>query len=200
MAKPETPRKPAKKAAKAKTAPSVGETSSAPENPPEAPKTPKKMGRPSKYTPQIAREIVERLSEGIPLWEICRDDHMPAWRTIYDWMERDAELSAWIARARELGQDAIAEDCLRIIDEEPTKVISEGGIRYDSAFVQWQKNRVEQRLKLLAKWNPKRYGDRVQLAGDAEQPIKIQAETQAEAMFEALLKNIELKRQANGSR
>ncbi len=200
MAKPETPRKPAKKAAKAKTAPSVGETSSAPENPPEAPKTPKKMGRPSKYTPQIAREIVERLSEGIPLWEICRDDHMPAWRTIYDWMERDAELSAWIARARELGQDAIAEDCLRIIDEEPTKVISEGGIRYDSAFVQWQKNRVEQRLKLLAKWNPKRYGDRVQLAGDADQPIKIQAETQAEAMFEALLKNIELKRQANGSR
>lgn len=200
MAKPETPRKPAKKAAKAKTAPSVGETSSAPENLPEAPKTPKKMGRPSKYTPQIAREIVERLSEGIPLWEICRDDHMPAWRTIYDWMERDAELSAWIARARELGQDAIAEDCLRIIDEEPTKVISEGGIRYDSAFVQWQKNRVEQRLKLLAKWNPKRYGDRVQLAGDADQPIKIQAETQAEAMFEALLKNIELKRQANGSR
>ena len=200
MAKPETPRKPAKKAAKAKTAPNVGETSSAQENPPEAPKTPKKMGRPSKYTPQIAREIVERLSEGIPLWEICRDDHMPAWRTIYDWMERDAELSAWIARARELGQDAIAEDCLRIIDEEPTKVISEGGIRYDSAFVQWQKNRVEQRLKLLAKWNPKRYGDRVQLAGDADQPIKIQAETQAEAMFEALLKNIELKRQANGSR
>lgn len=200
MAKPETPRKPAKKAAKAKTAPSVGKTSSAPENPPEATKTPKKMGRPSKYTPQIAREIVERLSEGIPLWEICRDDHMPAWRTIYDWMERDAELSAWIARARELGQDAIAEDCLRIIDQEPTKVISEGGIRYDSAFVQWQKNRVEQRLKLLAKWNPKRYGDRVQLAGDADQPIKIQAETQADAMFEALLKNIELKRQANGSR
>jgi hypothetical protein len=198
MAKPETPRKPAKKAAKAKTPRVEGETSSAQENPPQAAKP--KIGRPSKYTPQIAKEIVERLSQGIPLWEICRDDHMPAWRTIYDWMERDAELSAWIARARELGQDAIAEDCLRIIDEEPTKVISEGGIRYDSAFVQWQKNRVEQRLKLLAKWNPKRYGDRVQLAGDAEQPIKIQAETQAEAMFEALLKNIELKRQANGSR
>ena len=166
---------------------------------PQAPLKPK-MGRPSKYSPELAAEICQRLSEGEPLRQICRDDHMPAWRTIYDWMERDAELSAWIARARELGQDAIAEDCLRIIDEEPTKVISEGGIRYDSAFVQWQKNRVEQRLKLLAKWNPKRYGDRVQLAGDADQPIKIQAETQAEAMFEALLKNIELKRQANGSR
>jgi hypothetical protein len=161
---------------------------------------PKKTGRPSKYTPEIAREIVERLSEGTPLWEICRDDHIPAWRTIYDWMERDAELSAWIARARELGQDAIAEDCLRIIDEEPTKVVSDGGVRYDSAFVQWQKNRVEQRLKLLAKWNPKRYGDRVQLAGDADQPIKIHAETQAEAMFEALLKNLELRRQSNGPR
>ena len=58
MAKPETPRKPAKKAVKAKTAPSVGETSSPQENPPEAPK--KKIGRPSKYTPEIAQESQSR--------------------------------------------------------------------------------------------------------------------------------------------
>lgn len=217
MAKPETPRKPAKKAAKAKTAPSVGETSSAPENPPEAPK--KKTGRPSKYTPEIAQEMCNLLAEGIPLREICRREGFPAWRTVYDWMVRDDEavaagggvgLSASIARAREIGYDALAEQCLMIADtpQMGRRTVYSSGAEEDEDsmtvteedMLGHRKLQIETRLKLLAKWDPKRFGDRVQLAGDADQPIKIQAETQAEAMFEALLKNIELKRQANGSR
>lgn len=217
MAKPETPRKPAKKAAKAKTAPSVGETSSAPENPPEAPK--KKTGRPSKYTPEIAQEMCNLLAEGIPLREICRREGFPAWRTVYDWMYRDDQavaagggvgLSASIARAREIGYDALAEQCLMIADtpQMGRRTVYSSGAEEDEDsmtvteedMLGHRKLQIETRLKLLAKWDPKRFGDRVQLAGDADQPIKIQAETQAEAMFEALLKNIELKRQANGSR
>lgn len=217
MAKPETPRKPAKKAAKAKTAPSVGETSSAPENPPEAPK--KKTGRPSKYTPEIAQEMCNLLAEGVPLQEICRREGFPAWRTVYDWMYRDDQavaagggvgLSASIARAREIGYDALAEQCLVIADtpQMGRKTVYSSGAEEDEDsmtvteedMLGHRKLQIETRLKLLAKWDPKRFGDRVQLAGDADQPIKIQAETQAEAMFEALLKNIELKRQANGSR
>ena len=54
------------------------------------------------------------------------------------------------------------------------------------------KNRVEQRMKLLAKWNPKRYGDRIALAGDKENPIHIDAKVQAEQFFEELLVNLEL--------
>jgi hypothetical protein len=214
MAKPETPRKPAKKATKAKTAPSMGETSSAPENPPEAPK--KKTGRPSKYTPEIAQQMCDLLAEGVPLREICRREGFPAWRTVYDWMVRDdaavaagggAGLSASIARAREVGYDSLAEECLSIADDASNdwmeRLDKDGnavGWMLNGDHVQRSKLRIETRLKLLAKWDPKRFGDRVQLAGDADQPIKIQAETQAEAMFEALLKNIELKRQANGSR
>ena len=217
MAKPETPRKPAKKAAKAKTAPSVGETSSPQENPPEAPK--KKIGRPSKYSPEIAQEMCNLLAEGIPLREICRREGFPAWRTVYDWMVKDdaavaagggAGLSASIARAREIGYDALAEQCLMIADtpQMGRKTVYSSGAEEDEDsmtvteedMLGHRKLQIETRLKLLAKWDPKRFGDRVQLAGDADQPIKIQAETQAEAMFEALLKNIELKRQANGSR
>jgi hypothetical protein len=70
--------------------------------------------------------------------------------------------------------------------------VGDGGVRYDSAYVQWQKNRVEQRLKLLAKWNPKRYGDRVTMAGDAENPLQVQADI---SIFDAMLKNLETKRQ-----
>lgn len=214
MPKAETPKKPAKRPAKAQAPTSVAQTSAAPENPPEAPK--KKTGRPSKYTPEIAREMCDLLAEGIPLREICRKEGFPAWRTVYDWMVRDdaavaagggAGLSAAIARAREIGYDSLAEECLSIADDASNdwmeRLDNNGdavGWMLNGDHVQRSKLRIETRLKLLAKWDPKRFGDRVQLAGDADQPIKIQAETQAEAMFEALLKNIELKRQANGSR
>lgn len=122
-------------------------------------------GRPSSYTPELAAEICLRLGEGETLRSICRSEHMPAWRTVYDWQLAHEEFSAAYARARDLGTDAIAEQTLEIVDEDPERIVSEQGTRVDSGYVQWQKNRVEQRLKLLAKWNPKRYGDRLEHVG-----------------------------------
>ena len=217
MAKPETPRKPAKKATKAVAAPSKGEAAAPAEIAPKSLEA-KKTGRPSKYSPDIAQKMCNLLAEGVPLQEICRMEGFPAWRTIYDWMYRDDEavaagggvgLSASIARAREIGYDALAEQCLIIADtpqlgvKETTSVDHKGNetialSRED--MLGHRKLQIETRLKLLAKWDPKRFGDRVQLAGDAENPLKVEVESQAEKMMAALLQNIELKRQANGSR
>ena len=55
-----------------------------------------------------------------------------------------------------------------------------------------RKLQIETRLKLLAKWNPKKYGDRVTMAGDAENPMRLQADV---SIFDAMLKNLEAKRQ-----
>lgn len=157
---------------------------------------PRKTGRPSKYTPELAKEIVERLSEGEPLRQICRDEHMPSWRVIYDWMYRDdvagaagVGLSSAIARAREIGQDAIAEEIYREVSADPER--EERG-RIDPGYVQLIKARAEIKLKLLAKWNPKRYGDRVTMTGDAENPLQVKADV---SIFDAMLKNLEAKRQ-----
>jgi hypothetical protein len=188
------PRKPSEAPQKAAKPKGKGEVAIAPQKPPEPVK---KMGRPSKYTPEIARQMCELLADGVPLRQICRMDGMPAWRTVYDWMTRDEALSTSIARAREVGQDAIAEQVWLDINLPPERILSEGGGRIDSGYVQWQKAKAEIALKLLAKWNPKRYGDRVQLAGDAENPIKIEAEVQAENLLSAVLKNVELKKQVD---
>lgn len=163
---------------------------------PEDNPAPRKTGRPSKYTPEIAAEIVKRLSDGEPLRQICRDEHMPAWQTIYDWMCRDdllgdggVNLSVAIARAREIGQDAIAEEIYREMMLEPER--EERG-RIDPGYVQLIKARAEIKLKLLAKWNPKRYGDRVTMTGDAENPLQVKADV---SIFDAMLQNLEAKRQ-----
>ena len=166
-------------------------------------KTPKKIGRPSKYTPELAAEICERLSNGEPLRQICRDEHMPAWQKIYEWMAKDAalgesgtDLSGAIARAREVGQDAIAEQIWLDMKQDPERILSEGGGRIDPGYVQWQRAKADIGLKLLAKWNPKRYGDRVALTGAADgAPIQVESRH----VFDTVLKNLEATRQIEAS-
>lgn len=79
------------------------------------------MGRPSKFTEAIVDEICERLSNGETLRSICRDEHMPTWRTVYDWCDASPEVSARIARAREVGFDSIGESTLDISDQDPER-------------------------------------------------------------------------------
>lgn len=122
--------------------------------------------RPTKRTPEVEQRIIDGLCDGIPLRELCRQDGMPNWRTVYDWIAADADLAARIAHARELGFDAIAEDILDIADDgtndwvERKRNDGSTAVVIDSEHVQRSKLRIETRLKLLAKWNPKKYGEK----------------------------------------
>lgn len=137
----------------------------------------RKPGRPTLRTDAIIKEICERLSTGEPLAQICRDDHLPKARTIYDWLD-DADVSARFERAREVGAHAIAAEALRIADTPQIGTITtvEGGtvsVRTED-MLGHRKLQVDTRLRLLAKWHPKQYGDRVALAGDADAPLTVQ--------------------------
>lgn len=123
-------------------------------------------GRPSTYTPEIAAEILDRLSAGEPLAKICRDAHMPAVRTVSDWKKQDATFSADFARAREEGFEQIAADCVEIADDTAKDTISTSrGDIPNSEWISRTKVRVETRLKLLSKWYPKVYGDKLDVTG-----------------------------------
>ncbi len=136
------------------------------------------MGRHSTYSDAIAEEIVERLSNGEPLRQICRDQHIPSWRTVYDWMDADKAFAARIARARELGEDAIAQEALMIADTpllgERSKVGKDGIEVWSEDMLGHRKLQIETRLKLLAKWNPKRWGEKVTTTHEGgEKPIAV---------------------------
>ena len=128
-------------------------------------------GRPSLYTLALAEEVCERLSNGETLEDICRSAHMPATRTVYLWTETYASFAADFARARTRGFDAIAAQTLEIADEARNDWMEraareeggEPGKAFDAEHVQRSKLRIETRLKLLAKWDPKRYGEKLGL-------------------------------------
>lgn len=111
----------------------------------------------------LVKEICTRLSEGEPLAQICRDPHMPGVTTVWEWAKADEAISESIARARIEGFDAIAEESLEIIDTVPERAPTQFGDHVDAGHVSWLKARADHRLKLLAKWDPKRYGDKQQV-------------------------------------
>lgn len=137
--------------------------------------------------PKLQAEIVERIAAGEPLQQILRDEHMPAHReTVHQWRKSDKAFDEAFLRARDDGFDAIAEETLSIVDTPPERTATENGDKVDSGHVAWLKNRAEQRLKLLAKWDPRRYGDRVTLAGDADAPLHGMTREQVDARLKEL--------------
>jgi hypothetical protein len=83
-------------------------------------------------------------------------------------MDKDAEVSRVIARAREDGAQAIA---FRARQTARGKKAEDGGD--STGDVQRDKLIIETDLKLLSKWD-KRYADRVTHAGDPEAPIGLE--------------------------
>jgi len=170
-----------------------------------------KIGKPSKYTHEIARIICEELSEGVPLRQICREnDGFPAWRTVYDWMKKDDDLlacgtggvglSASISRARDIGYDAMAEECLQIADctmpGEITTVDGDKVIIRKEDMLGHRKLRIETRLKLLAKFHPTKYGDRVAIEG-VEGGAPIGTVDLSTSYLADVIKNLEMKKRAD---
>ena len=146
------------------------------------------MGARSTYTDELANEIIERLSEGEPLRQICRDPHMPSWMSVYRWMDANADFALRIARARELGEDAIAQECFDIADNAANDYMERSdnnggtGWQLNGEHIQRSKLRIETRLKLLAKWNPKKYGEKVtQTVEGGDKPVQIDNVSEVEA-------------------
>jgi hypothetical protein len=140
-----------------------------------------KQTRKGDFAQSVKDAICERIANGEPLRAICREDGMPSWVTVYDWINKDESFALRFARARDLGADAIAESTLEIADDATNDWMERldkddvpVGYQVNGDHIQRSKLRIETRLKLLAKWNPKKYGERLALAGDPSSPLVVQ--------------------------
>jgi len=136
-----------------------------------------KMGRPTKYTEDLAVEICTRIAEGQSLTKICKDEHMPTVATVYRWLFKDKDFCDKYARAREDQADTYSDEIVDIGEEVPMMVITDedGKVtkRVDPAGIQRNRLRVDARKWVASKLKPKKYGERTTIAGDKEAPIEV---------------------------
>lgn len=124
-------------------------------------------------------ELLERTAAGEPLTRITRDEAMPARSTVYEWIETDPEFALAFRTARYRGVHALADQCLEIADEPATTAVE----------VSNKKVRIDTRLRLMAKWLPSEYGDRVTTAhvGPDGGPLQLAAQVDVSALTDEQL-------------
>jgi len=99
-------------------------------------------------------ELLARTAEGEPLTRITRDETMPARSTVYEWIETDPEFALAFRIARMRGVHALADQCLEIADTPATTAVE----------VSDKRVRIDTRMRLMAKWLPGVYGDKLTAA------------------------------------
>jgi hypothetical protein len=119
-------------------------------------------------------EIILWISQGKTLRDYCRKKGKPSRREVDYWRAEDSAFASRFAKARELGFDVIAEECMAIADTPvvgtETEVTSDGKKVKMADMLGHRKLQIETRLKLLAKWDPRRYGEKIAIGGDADAP------------------------------
>jgi len=123
------------------------------------------MGRPSKYSSELAAKICEQLAGGHSLISICEADDMPGIATVLRWLPLHKEFREDYARARETWAEFEFENMMRIADTplEGTKTkVSEEGVEVTTEDMLGHRSlQVATRKWVLARMAPKKYGDKI---------------------------------------
>lgn len=134
---------------------------------------------PTRYNPaDYLPEVHAWIESGKTLRAYCRQEGKPSYGTVYDWLEEDAAQNSHFSRARDIGEAQILQECLEIADTtqvgEIVTLKADGSQEIKCAdMIEHRKLRIETRLKLLAKWNPKKYGDKLAHTGpEGEGPVQ----------------------------
>jgi len=97
-------------------------------------------------------------------------------RTILNWTRSNPEFLTQYTRAREIGYLQLADAILNISDESDVEVKYDGEetrLELSATAVARNRLRVDTRKWMLSKMLPKIYGDKLELSGDQNNPIKV---------------------------
>lgn len=129
-------------------------------------KTPKKEPSPSERLNSVGIEaICQSIASGMSLREWSRDNGF-AVSTVHTWIDEDKARAEQYAHARderaELIFDELDGHCNKAVMAE--SAVKVAGLRLKVDTLKWK----------LGKMNPKKYGDKLELAGDKESPLTVQ--------------------------
>jgi hypothetical protein len=122
---------------------------------------PMPAGRPSDYSEELGDAICAKLIDDTSLRQVALLPEFPDRSTILRWLDKHPEFAAKYARAREVQGDVLDDEMQREADE--------------ASVDDWQvrKLRIETMKWRASKLAPKRYGDKLALAGPDGGPLQV---------------------------
>ncbi|MDX1902136.1 MAG: terminase small subunit protein [Gammaproteobacteria bacterium] len=129
-----------------------------------------------KNNPEMIAEILDQIVFGKSLVSILKSKpEYPRYSTFMEWLNEDKSLADKYTRAKEEQADFLAEELLEIADETShDTIINENGREVpNSEWINRSRLRVDTRKWIASKLKPKKYGDRIQHAGDPSAPVVI---------------------------
>lgn len=135
-----------------------------------ATKRTEKTAKPERDKAAICQAVLQGMRDGLSAFKACQAAGVPQ-STFNRWVDANAKLAEDYAHAREDLIERMANDVLELADSE---VPETGDGKRDWQAIQQRKLQVDSRKWLLSKLAPKKYGDRLELAGDKENPLQVQ--------------------------
>lgn len=136
------------------------------------------FGRPAKYNPSVASEVCRLMATGLSLKKVCERRGMPNMYTVFHWQFTRPDFGNSFARAQMDRAQVFGEEIIEIADDGTNdwveKVRRDGSVVLlgDHEHIQRSKLRVDARKWLMAKLDPKRWGEKIQISGDADNPLQ----------------------------
>ena len=134
-------------------------------------------GRPTHYTPELAQKICSALSGGMSLRRLTAQDDMPSAQTVYEWLWKHKEFAEQYARAKEDRAESYADEIAEIADNQELDPNS-------------RRVMIDARKWIACKFAPRKYGDKVTLAGDKDAPLEVKNTIDVSGLSTAALAEI----------
>jgi hypothetical protein len=115
------------------------------------------------YDPELAVRFCAALADGKrSIRAICAQKGMPSKATIFRWLRDVPEFLTMYEQAKDEQADTFVDEVVSIADE----------CKPDADSIKKAKLRIYARIEAAQKMKPKKYGQKLQLAGDGGGPIQ----------------------------
>lgn len=124
------------------------------------------------YTPEGKEKLIEAVLTALEddsTTQACKASGVPL-PTFLRWIRETTELSVRYAHARTLYPEKLVREMMELTEE---KIKTDDRGKTDTGRVQQIKVRVDAIKWIVSKLLPKKYGDRLTLAGDEDQPLTV---------------------------
>lgn len=126
------------------------------------------MGRPTKFTKELADEICQEIASGKSLKRVCEAEKFPTRATIHNWLldATKPEFFDNYSQAVNIRAELMFDELEEVAESSIEAIV--GDDKSDGARVQARKLLVDTRKWYLSKVMPKKYGDKLDLTSDGE--------------------------------